>query len=935
MKNKSFSWAQLLAVGIRMILLVFLLAAVLIYSLHVSRVVVHNYSLDYGEGPLLNQAVRLAAGENIYPTDIATPPYTITNYPPLYVLAQAPFIAIFGPSLLAGRLLSAVSTLFTAVFLALIIRHFAKYHDVSDRLLPWLTAATFLAFPFVVSWSGLLRIDMFALALSTAALYVLVRWSGQRKGLIIGGLLLVGAIYTRQSYALAAPLAAFSWLWFGSSETAVSSTTDRRQVFTLAALVGGASLGLFLILNLLTGGGFFFHIVTANVNEFRLTQLWEQLGRLVTTAPVLLLLAVIAIIWAWRKRPYGWSLVIPYLIGGFLSMLTIGKIGSNVNYFLELAAALSLLAWIMLLWIRPYPWLNVIFLAALSLQVGLLLQNSLDRPVRRVSFRLQDEIALNTLREVVADTEGDILADEQMALLTLQERPLYIQPFEVTQLAKAGIWDQSPVLEGIQNQDYPLILVYYPSFSNETHVERWTPEMLAAIEEWYLPSQTLAGNVLYTPSQNTTITTNAPVENPPFTPQVSVAEMQIINQVPYVFEPRIAINTQNPNHLAAIIASSSARTCVEDCQGSLLLYTSTDSGQTWKEQVPFSGEQPMLFGNLIFTPNGQLYTVGLRGAQVVINQTDTADYVLSPSDTQAIRTGFADVPQLVYQPETERLYLAYSGRLRENMGASLKQSSDQGDTWSFTVQAGNGVSINEIESGQATVPQFVHVLLGQDEELAMVWGWKTGFFDWPLGVWVATSEDGGQNFTEPQQIADTWGPVSAAFHNGRYYVLYRGGVEATQRLVLATSDDQGQTWQKSVASGDIPLTYDLGRGAGIDIAPNGMIDIIFYAHQDHSAVCVIDPETWRNSLIEGEVDHCTYDVYYTYSQDNGQTFSQPLQLNEVAIEGEGFVQFYGRSVMGIQPDMASANEYAYPIWIQAQSDSAIQAVTVQITRDTP
>jgi hypothetical protein len=41
-----------------------------------------GYTLDYGEGPLLDQAVRLSNGEGIYPPDISTPPYTIANYPP-------------------------------------------------------------------------------------------------------------------------------------------------------------------------------------------------------------------------------------------------------------------------------------------------------------------------------------------------------------------------------------------------------------------------------------------------------------------------------------------------------------------------------------------------------------------------------------------------------------------------------------------------------------------------------------------------------------------------------------------------------------------------------------------------------------------------------------------------------------------------------------
>ena len=35
--------------------------------------VTYRYSLDYGEAPLVDQAMRLASGQNIYRADISTP----------------------------------------------------------------------------------------------------------------------------------------------------------------------------------------------------------------------------------------------------------------------------------------------------------------------------------------------------------------------------------------------------------------------------------------------------------------------------------------------------------------------------------------------------------------------------------------------------------------------------------------------------------------------------------------------------------------------------------------------------------------------------------------------------------------------------------------------------------------------------------------------
>src|SRR5919106_1271576 len=47
------------------------------------------FPLDYGEGPMLDQTLRLARFENIYRNSFALPPYTVSNYPPLFQLIQA------------------------------------------------------------------------------------------------------------------------------------------------------------------------------------------------------------------------------------------------------------------------------------------------------------------------------------------------------------------------------------------------------------------------------------------------------------------------------------------------------------------------------------------------------------------------------------------------------------------------------------------------------------------------------------------------------------------------------------------------------------------------------------------------------------------------------------------------------------------------------
>ena len=109
--------------GARIMFFMFSAAALVICLLYQLLAVPHPYSLDYGEAPLVDQAMRLAAGQNVYRADLSTPPYTISNYPPLYITILAFSVKIFGPAgtFFVGRILSALCTWASAIFLFLIV----------------------------------------------------------------------------------------------------------------------------------------------------------------------------------------------------------------------------------------------------------------------------------------------------------------------------------------------------------------------------------------------------------------------------------------------------------------------------------------------------------------------------------------------------------------------------------------------------------------------------------------------------------------------------------------------------------------------------------------------------------------------------------------------------------------------------------------------
>jgi hypothetical protein len=484
--DKVKRWAPRVAlIGAAAFLLVRLIVAAGILVQHDWAAIRFPYPLDYGEGPILDQVVRLARLQNIYPHDLAEPPYTIANYPPLYPLLQVPFLWAFGPALWYGRVLSALGILAAALFSALVLHALT-----GDRLAAVAGGLLLLAYPYIVHWSTFVRVDSLALGLSLAGLYAIVRWSERRAGLWAGAALLAAAAYARQSYALAAPLAAFVWL---------VRERPRRRAFELAGIVGGIGLAAFALLTIATRGGFYLHVVAANVNRFQWTtvgryaeEMWDHVPYLLVGGGLYVLLG------AWL-RPRAWWLVCPYLIGATASAITVGKVGSSVNYMFEFCAALSLAAGALIAWPSARRWwLRIPLVAFLALQVGPMTAWTRDDYLGRNAWKIERRDEIARMAGIVAAADGPVLADEFMGLIPEADKPLYYQPFEFKQLDEAGLWSQWPFIDQIERQEFPLILLYDPP-GWDSQGERWTNEIRATIARRYGPVERLAETIVLRP----------------------------------------------------------------------------------------------------------------------------------------------------------------------------------------------------------------------------------------------------------------------------------------------------------------------------------------------------------------------------------------------------------------------------------------------------
>lgn len=443
-------------------------AGALRFARHQQAAIAFPYPLDYGEGPILEQAVRLGRLQNIYASDLSIPPYRIAPYPPVHPLLLAPLTRLFGPAYWYGRVVASGGVLAAALSVALILRALS-----CDWVAALAGGTLLLSFPAIVDWSRLSRVDGLALGLSMTALVVVVR-GGERPAMrLAAAALLTAAIYTRQSHALAAPLAALVWLL---------ATGSRRGALELFALVGAASLMLFLALQAATGGGFFLNVVTANVNTFYWGRVWRFLGDLCAQAPWLM---VGAIVFAFAGRPARtWWLVVPYLAGATLSTATIGKVGSNVNYLYELCAALSLCAGALLAWARAWPWRRVALLLLLAGQLWALNRWTVEHREEPLAARIAQREQVDRLSEVVRTAAGPVLADEFMGLLPLSGRDIYFQPFEFQMLEYAGAWSSEKLAHQIEDGKFAVILLYEPPGWDSPR-ELWAERLRSAIFRKY------------------------------------------------------------------------------------------------------------------------------------------------------------------------------------------------------------------------------------------------------------------------------------------------------------------------------------------------------------------------------------------------------------------------------------------------------------------
>jgi len=449
---------------LRWALAVVIVLLVLAVAVTVGQSLLHQVGmqmqLNYVEGFIVDDALRVARGEALY-SDPRQPPFVVSVYTPLYPMLLATLIGTGLDGFLAGRLLTLAAVLCSALVIgASGVRRTGTVAVVAALL--------FLLDPLQFPWSIVVRPDALAVLLSVVSV-VIVGKGGERRAVWRAVPLLVAAVFTKQS-AIAAPAAVLVTLL----------VRRPRAGWLFAAALGGAVAAILAAAQIATSGQFLFHTVAANANPFeigRVASLWTAFLRgHAPEAVVLLLLLARA---GWQRNMSVFSL---YAAFAWVVAIGAGKVGSDFNYFVEPIAALALLAAheFPTALVRRYPrvhaWSSVALLVGVAILGG-------TRLAWQVHVREDISGASVVSREIlamVASVDGVVVSDDAGVVVRSGKR-VFFQPFVMTQLAEAGLWDQAPFLEALRSGAVRLLIVQTdPAAVFES---RYTPQMRALLHE--------------------------------------------------------------------------------------------------------------------------------------------------------------------------------------------------------------------------------------------------------------------------------------------------------------------------------------------------------------------------------------------------------------------------------------------------------------------
>ena len=172
----------------------------------------------------------------------------------------------------------------------------------------------------------------------------------------------------------------------------------------------------------------------------------------------------------------------------------------------------------------------------------------------------------------------------------------------------------------------------------------------------------------------------------------------------------------------------------------------------------------------------------------------------------------------------------------------------------------------------------------------------------PPAQFVSTSSDGGRTWTPQMAIPFAYEnatPRVDVTPDGSIHLVYsrnpRPELNSYSEVFHRMSSDGGKTWtEPKILSDDDPNQLVAQVLPNISVAPNGRIDVVWWDTRN-------DPGIRAN------------DVYYTYSADDGKTWSKNVRITDQVVDRRFGVWLLNYDINS-PPAVGSAEEYAIFGW---------------------
>jgi hypothetical protein len=424
--------------------------------------------MNYGEGPLLGVATRIASGLSSYP-DPHPIPYVINPYGPVAYYLFAGEIKPFGVGFTAPRIFVVAATLCCAALITLLLCHWTGSVRVGVAF-----GGPFLTLPAVLQWMILFRVDLMALAFALAGMY----FFATSRPWFLSVIFFVTAFFCKFTF-VAAPAACVIFM---------VANNEWRKALKFVGSFAGLAAAFFFVCQLWTKGWFAFHTIGAStVHPFSM-KLW--LDGTLDELNYILVPFVLTVVICFRRRSWkDISLPFIYLILATLSTILRGKLGSDFNYYLEWEAALCLCLGFEYGLLQAEPPAS----SAARAFVPALLACSILAITHWINF--DNDAILRATRAGCRDAyqfvkdhrQEQMLTDNTGALIVAGAAPVVFEPFLWTREVVGAGWPDAEVLDLIRSRRISLVLLDQKVEKIKTDPQQvWWPRSVAgAIDQNY------------------------------------------------------------------------------------------------------------------------------------------------------------------------------------------------------------------------------------------------------------------------------------------------------------------------------------------------------------------------------------------------------------------------------------------------------------------